>query len=152
MLASTSRSTASSTRAGSVVERVTEFLGLISPAFCISSALSWGNLADELDALLLAIIEADLHFPPDPPALSASDARQVRFAQILLDECFVNDTQRDTDMAADVQRRGIEQRQAHAKELLESSRGLGADRWCMSVGADAAPGAGRTLSRRPSLY
>ena len=105
-------------KTGSAVERVTQFLGLISPAFCIASSLSWGNLADDLDALLLQTIEEDLICTPDPPALSASDARQVRFVQLLLDECFVNDVQRDTDRAADVQRRGIEQRQAHAQELL----------------------------------
>ena len=62
-------------KTGSAVERVTQFLGLISPAFCIASALSWGNLADDLDALLLQTIEEDLICTPDPPALSASDAR-----------------------------------------------------------------------------
>ena len=31
-------------KTGSAVERVTQFLGLISPAFCIASSLSWGQL------------------------------------------------------------------------------------------------------------
>ena len=51
-------------KTGSAVERVTEFLGLLSPAFCIASSLSWGNLADDLDALLLKTIEDDLTCTP----------------------------------------------------------------------------------------
>ena len=127
-------------KTGSAVERVTEFLGLISPALCLASLLSWGNLADDLDALLLQTIEEDLICTPDPPALSASDARQVRFAQILLDDCFVNDLQQDTDRAADVQRRGIEKRQAHAKELLEFFSGPWSGRMVHACRGGCCPG------------
>ena len=97
-------------KTGSAVERVSLFLGLISPAFCIASLLSWGNLADDLDALLLETIEEDLICSPDPPAMSASDARQVAFVRALLDECYVNDVQQDMDGDAEQTRPGGERR------------------------------------------
>ena len=106
-------------KTGSAVERVSLFLGLISPAFCIASLLSWGNLADDLDALLLETIEEDLICSPDPPAMSASDARQVAFVRALLDECYVNDVQQDTDGDAEQMRLGVERRKAHARGILE---------------------------------
>ena len=41
------------------------------------------------------------------------------FVKALLDECYVNDVQQDTDQDEDVQRRGVEQRKAHAQALLD---------------------------------
>ena len=106
-------------KTGSAVERVSLFLGLISPAFCIASALSWGDLADGLDDLLLETIDEELIVTPDPPALSASDARQVAFVRALLDECYVNDVQQDMHGDAEKQRVGVERRKAHTREILE---------------------------------
>ena len=106
-------------KTGSVVERVSLLRGLISPAFCIASALSWGDLADGLDDLLLETIDEELIVTPDPPALSASDSRQVAFVRALLDECYVNSVQQDMHGDAEKQRVGVERRKAHAREILE---------------------------------
>ena len=106
-------------KTGSAVEGVSETLGLISPAFCIASALQWGNVADGVDALLLDVIQQDLQCPETPPALSAAAAGQTLFVKELLDECYVNDVQQDTDKDEDAQRRGVEQRKAHAHELVD---------------------------------
>ena len=53
------------------------------------------------------------------PPLSASDARQTLFVKALLGERYVNDVQQDTDQDEHVQRRGVEQRKAHAQALLD---------------------------------
>ena len=72
-----------------------------------------------MDALFLETIDQYLQCRPGPPVMSASDARQTAFVKLLLDECYVNDTQQDTDKDEDTQRWGIRQREAHAKDLLD---------------------------------
>ena len=45
---------------GSAVQEVTEYLGLIRPGFALASCLATGEVADDINAEILAVLDAEL--------------------------------------------------------------------------------------------
>ena len=107
-------------KTGAVVEAVTKFLGLLSPSFCISSCLSCGDLADDIETNIRAILEEVL-VVSDPAEMcyTEEEKRNVEFAKELMEQCYVCDAAQDQDCDEVEASIAVRRRRTKAKELLD---------------------------------
>ena len=107
-------------KTGAVVEAVTKFLGLLSPSFCLSSCLSYGDLADDIENNIRTILD-DMLVVSDPADVCYSEAeeRDVEFAKEMMEQCYVCSAHQDQGEEEENIDISVERRRKEAKELLD---------------------------------
>ena len=78
-------------KTGAVVEKVTKFLGLLSPSFCMASCLSDGDFLDDMEVHMSATLSdvLDVRDPAEPIFDEDEDRRQKWLARELLEQCYI---------------------------------------------------------------
>ena len=78
-------------KTGAVVEKVTKFLGLLSPSFCMASCLSDGDFLDNMELHLFATLSdiLDVRDPAEAIFDEEVDRREKQLARELLEQCYV---------------------------------------------------------------
>ena len=76
---------------GSAVQEVAEYLGLIRPGFVLASSLAEGEVADDINAEIPAVLDAELEVV-DPAELELDAPygdNMMEFLSELFEQCYV---------------------------------------------------------------
>ena len=77
-------------KTGNVVESVTKYLQVYSPAFCVGSLLVWGDVSDDLCRRIDGIIERELVVvSPEEAAAQSIHTAPCPLGRFLLEHCYV---------------------------------------------------------------
>ena len=77
-------------KTGNTVESVTKYLQVYSPAFCVASLLTWGDVADDLCERIDRIIEQELLVVnPEEATAQGIDTGPCPLGRFLLEQCYV---------------------------------------------------------------
>ena len=111
---------------GSAVQEVTEYLGLIRPGFALASCLATGEVADDINAEILAVLDAELEVvDPAELELDAPDGdNMMEFLSELFEQCYVQ-ASGNSAISLDVEEQEQKQRREATDTLCVFSRRRG---------------------------